>query len=153
MISLWHGKGQATIQSRSQVKTSGSGKTGLRYHHYAYRTEQTYCDWTVRYVKFHGAKKHPREMGKAEIEALLSHPATHGRVSARSLSNITFTPRMRYILLAILSTGIISVIIVLSFFSIDNTSNLPLILLLGTDQAVFLSTFKDIILKTDDLCG
>lgn len=87
-----------------------------RYHHYAYRTEQTYCDWIVRYVKFHGAKKHPREMGKAELEALLTHLATHGRVSARSLSNITFTPRMRYILLAILSTGIISDIIVLSFF-------------------------------------
>ena len=54
----------------------------LRYHHYAYRTEQTYCDWIVRYVKFHGAKKHPHEMGKAEIEAFLSHLATHGRVSA-----------------------------------------------------------------------
>ncbi|MCF6150326.1 MAG: hypothetical protein E3K37_16960 [Candidatus Kuenenia sp.] len=22
----------------------------LRYHHYAYRTEQTYCDWIVQYV-------------------------------------------------------------------------------------------------------
>ena len=25
----------------------------LRYHHYAYRTEQTYCDWIVHYIKFH----------------------------------------------------------------------------------------------------
>ncbi|MBC8457136.1 MAG: phage integrase N-terminal SAM-like domain-containing protein [Deltaproteobacteria bacterium] len=23
----------------------------LRYHHYAYRTEQAYCDWIVRYIK------------------------------------------------------------------------------------------------------
>ncbi len=36
----------------------------LRYHHYAYRTEQTYCDWIVRYVKYFGSKKHPRHMGK-----------------------------------------------------------------------------------------
>ena len=28
----------------------------LRYHHYAYRTEKTYCDWILRYIKFHGAK-------------------------------------------------------------------------------------------------
>ncbi len=29
----------------------------LRYHHYAYRTEHTYCDWIMRYrlshIKFH----------------------------------------------------------------------------------------------------
>jgi len=25
----------------------------LRYHHYAYRTEQTYCDWIMRYIRYH----------------------------------------------------------------------------------------------------
>ncbi|MEK6766329.1 MAG: phage integrase N-terminal SAM-like domain-containing protein [Planctomycetota bacterium] len=35
----------------------------LRYHHYAYRTEQTYCNWIEQYIKFHKCKKHPREMG------------------------------------------------------------------------------------------
>lgn len=54
----------------------------LRYHHYSYRTEKTYCDWIVRYIKFHGARVHPRDMGKTEIEAYLSHLATHGKVSA-----------------------------------------------------------------------
>lgn len=54
----------------------------LRYHHYAYRTEQTYCDWIVRYVRFHGGKIHPRKMGKNEIEAFLSHLAGHQNVSA-----------------------------------------------------------------------
>ena len=39
----------------------------LRYHHYAYRTEQSYCDWIVRYIKYFGSKKHPRDMGKTEI--------------------------------------------------------------------------------------
>jgi len=54
----------------------------LRYHHYAYRTEQTYMDWILRYVKFHGAKTHPKDMGKAQIEAFLSHLATERKVSS-----------------------------------------------------------------------
>ncbi len=54
----------------------------LRYHHYAYRTERTYCDWIEYYIKFHKCKKHPREMGKTEIEAFLSHLATERNVSA-----------------------------------------------------------------------
>jgi len=54
----------------------------LRYHHYAYRTEKTYCDWIVRYIKYFGAKKHPRDMGKTEIETYLSHLATNRKVSA-----------------------------------------------------------------------
>ena len=54
----------------------------LRYHHYSYRTEQTYCEWIIRFVKFHGSQKHPMEMGKSETEAFLSHLATNRRVSA-----------------------------------------------------------------------
>jgi len=54
----------------------------LRYHHYAYRTENTYCDWIVRYIKYFGAKKHPQDMGKTEIDAYLSHLATERKVSA-----------------------------------------------------------------------
>ncbi len=26
----------------------------LRYHHYSYRTEQTYYEWIIRFVKYHG---------------------------------------------------------------------------------------------------
>lgn len=69
----------------------------LRYHHYAYRTEQTYCDWILRYIKFHGSKTHPKDMGKSEIEAFLSHLATHGSVSAstqrQALNAIVFLYR------------------------------------------------------------
>lgn len=54
----------------------------LHYHHYAYRTEQTYCDWIVRYIKYFGAKKHPQDMGKTEIDGFLSHLATDRKVSA-----------------------------------------------------------------------
>ena len=54
----------------------------LRYHHYAYRTEQTYCDWIKRYIWYHGGKTHPRKMGKKEIEAFLSHLAIQQNVAA-----------------------------------------------------------------------
>lgn len=54
----------------------------LRYHHYAYRTEQTYCDWIMRYIRYHGGKTHPRNMGKRQIEAFLSHLAVQQNVAA-----------------------------------------------------------------------
>ncbi|MBN1350373.1 integron integrase [candidate division KSB1 bacterium] len=54
----------------------------LRYHHYSYKTEHAYCNWILRYLKFHGGKKHPRAMGKKEIEQFLSHLAGDGNVSA-----------------------------------------------------------------------
>ncbi len=69
----------------------------LRYHHYAYRTEQTYCNWIVRFIKFHGAKIHPSQMGKPHIEGFLSHLATRGEVSAatqrQALNAIVFLYR------------------------------------------------------------
>ncbi len=54
----------------------------LRYHHYAYNTEQSYCQWIVRFIRFFGAKIHPKDMGKEEIESFLSHLAVKGNVSA-----------------------------------------------------------------------
>ena len=54
----------------------------MRYHHYAYRTEKTYSDWILRYIRFFGAKYHPKDMGKPEIESFLSHLATKENVSA-----------------------------------------------------------------------
>jgi hypothetical protein len=45
-------------------------KEVLRYHHYAYRTEQTYCDWILRYVKYHGGKTHPKEMAREGLQSI-----------------------------------------------------------------------------------
>ena len=71
----------------------------LRYHHYTYRTEQSYCNWIMRYIKFHGSKTHPKDMGKKEIEAFLSHLATQGKVSAstqhQALNGIIFLLSIR----------------------------------------------------------
>jgi len=48
----------------------------LRYHHYAIRTEEAYVKWILAFIRFNG-RKHPRDMGKVEIEAFLSHLAVN----------------------------------------------------------------------------
>lgn len=53
----------------------------LRLKHYSLRTERAYLDWMRRYIRFHG-KRHPREMGAAEVEAFLSHLAVERSVAA-----------------------------------------------------------------------
>lgn len=57
-------------------------KEVLRYHHYAYRTEQTYCNWIVRFLQFYGMKRHPKDMDEREVERFLSDLATQGKVAA-----------------------------------------------------------------------
>lgn len=53
----------------------------IRVKHYSLRTEHAYCDWVRRFVVFHG-RRHPRDLGAAEVEAFLSHLAVVGKVSA-----------------------------------------------------------------------
>jgi len=53
----------------------------LRYHHYAIRTEEAYVKWILRFIRFHGTR-HPKEMGKREIEAFLSHLAINRQAAA-----------------------------------------------------------------------
>ena len=53
----------------------------IRVKHYSIRTEQAYVDWIKRYIHFHG-KRHPRELGAAEVEAFLTDLAVRGRVAA-----------------------------------------------------------------------
>jgi hypothetical protein len=57
-------------------------REGLRYHHYAYRTEQTYGHWILRSIHYVGGKTHPNRLGAKEVERFLSHLATEGQVSA-----------------------------------------------------------------------
>lgn len=54
----------------------------LRYHHYAYRTEKTYCHWIRRYIHFYDCKRHPADMGAPEVERFLSNMAVKEKVSA-----------------------------------------------------------------------
>jgi site-specific recombinase XerD len=47
----------------------------------ALSTEQAYVQWIRRFILFHG-KRHPQEMGAAEVTAFLTHLAVEGHVAA-----------------------------------------------------------------------
>lgn len=53
----------------------------LRLKHYSMRTETAYVGWIRRFIHHHG-KRHPAEMGKADVEAFLSALAVEHDVSA-----------------------------------------------------------------------
>ncbi|MCL4147476.1 UNVERIFIED_CONTAM: hypothetical protein GTU68_008798 [Idotea baltica] len=53
----------------------------LRVNHYAYTTEKAYLQWVRRYIRFHN-KIHPLQLGKAELEAFLTHLAVNRQVTA-----------------------------------------------------------------------
>jgi integron integrase len=56
-------------------------RTAIRLRHYSIRTEETYVNVIKRFILFH-KKRHPKEMGAAEIRQYLSHLATDGSVAA-----------------------------------------------------------------------
>ena len=68
----------------------------LRRLQYSARTEQAYLGWIRRFIEANG-RRHPRELGGAEVEAFLTRLAVEGRVAAstqgQALSAILFLYR------------------------------------------------------------
>ena len=60
-------------------------RDAIRVRHYSIRTEQAYVDWARRYILFH-AKRHPAEMGVAEVTAFLTHLAVDRTVAPSTQS-------------------------------------------------------------------
>src|SRR5688572_31338022 len=63
----------------------------MRFHHYSFRTEKSYCQWIRRYLAFHrqpehsgphAGWRHPRTLAAAEVAMFLSHLASEGQVAA-----------------------------------------------------------------------
>ncbi len=71
-------------------------RSALRARHYRPSTETAYLGWIRRFILFHG-KRHPAEMGDAEINAFLTHLAIEGKVAAstqtQALSAVLFLYR------------------------------------------------------------
>lgn len=53
----------------------------IRLKHYSLRTEQAYTGWIRRFILANG-KRHPRDLGAAEVEQFLSRLAVEGNVAA-----------------------------------------------------------------------
>ncbi|MFZ9012255.1 MAG: integron integrase, partial [Anaerohalosphaeraceae bacterium] len=88
---------RSKFKPNPSLKLMDQVKEVLRYHHYAYRTEQTYCAWIIRFLKYYGLKRHPKDMGAREVERFLSHLATKEEVAAstqrQALNAIVFLYR------------------------------------------------------------
>ena len=52
----------------------------VRVRHYSIRTEDTYLDWVRLFILLHG-KRHPRDLGGAEVAAFLAHLAVERGVA------------------------------------------------------------------------
>ncbi len=52
----------------------------IRYLHYSLRTEQTYVYWARWFIRFHGLR-HPKDMGRPEVERFLTMLANERQVS------------------------------------------------------------------------
>jgi integron integrase len=65
-----------------KLKIMDQVRETLRYYHYAYRTEQSYCQWILRYIYFYEKKVHPKDLDAKDVERFLSHLATKDKVSA-----------------------------------------------------------------------
>ena len=65
----------------------------IRARHYSRRTEDAYVHWIRRFIVFHG-RRHPRELGAAEITAFITWLAVDRRVAAstqnQALSGVLF---------------------------------------------------------------
>jgi integron integrase len=72
------------------------GRHAIETRHYSRRTEKAYVHWIKRYIFFHG-KRHPAEMGAAEVAAFLTSLAVQGKVAAstqnQALSALLFLYR------------------------------------------------------------
>jgi site-specific recombinase XerD len=67
-------------------------REAIRFRHYSRRTEEAYVLWIRRFIVFH-EKRHPRELGEAEVTAFLSSLATKGMSAStqnQALSAVLF---------------------------------------------------------------
>ncbi len=67
--------------AKKEKKLLEQMRGAIRLRNYSYRTEKSYLQWAKRFILFH-KKRHPSEMGRAEVEAFLTHLAVAGDVAA-----------------------------------------------------------------------
>lgn len=67
----------------------------IRCKHYSIRTEQAYLGWIKRFIR-HFGKRHPSEMGAAEVQEFLTHLAVAGQVAASTQNQAKSALLFRY---------------------------------------------------------
>ncbi|MFQ5677819.1 MAG: phage integrase N-terminal SAM-like domain-containing protein, partial [bacterium] len=67
--------------SVKQPKLLDQLRNVIRLRHYSIRTETVYTQWVMRFILFHN-KRHPKEMGRLEVEKFLTDLAVNKKVAA-----------------------------------------------------------------------
>ena len=84
------------MKQTKNVKLLIQVRTLLRSNYYSLKTEKTYIFWIKRYIYFH-KKRHPKDMGRTEVEAFLTHLAVNRNVAsatqAQALNALVFLYR------------------------------------------------------------
>jgi integrase len=76
------GPGQELIIPNPKLKLMDQVREVLRVKHYSIRTEQAYCDWIRRYIRFHGMRSREELFpGGGRVEEFLSDLAVNGQVA------------------------------------------------------------------------
>jgi site-specific recombinase XerD len=87
---------EATPPTSQQPRLLDRVRAVIRARHYSRRTEKAYAAWIRRFILFHG-KRHPTEMGAAEVTQFLSALVVDKDVAAstqnQALSAILFLYR------------------------------------------------------------
>ncbi len=77
--------GQSSPPAATAPRLLDQVRGAIRRKHYSYRTEDAYVFWIRRFIVFSG-RRHPRELGEADVTAFLTHLA-RGRGVAASTQN------------------------------------------------------------------
>ena len=87
------GRGPELVIPNPKLKLMDQVREVMRLKHYAIRTEQAYCEWIRRYVRFHGMRSREELFpGTEKVEQFLSDLAVNGHVAA-STQNQAFNAR------------------------------------------------------------
>ena len=81
-ISLW---GPHHSQNHRKPKLLEQIKLACQRRHYSPRTAKSYVNWCRQYILFH-RKRHPKELGKRELEQFLNYLVVKRHLSASSQS-------------------------------------------------------------------
>jgi len=82
-------KGWELVIPNPKLKLMDQVREVLRVKHYAIRTEQAYCDWIRRYVRFHGMRSREDLFPGAEkVELFLSDLAVNEHVAASTQTHL-----------------------------------------------------------------
>ena len=76
-------RGWELVIPNPKLKLMDQVREVLRVKHYAIRTEQAYCEWIRRYVRFHGMRSREDPFpGTDKVELFLSDLAVNEHVAA-----------------------------------------------------------------------